>query len=332
MIRRGEIANQGEAGFKRFVVMELGAIVQREGMEASGVFSERSARGTGDLICRSRLEFLDHGVTGFSFEQCEDAVMLVLPDDRVAFPVPELLALLDRFAAFGNVPLARQHTSRILAVIAFAPLLRHDPHVSVQRASRFLVTQNVAIDRFMTDRALPCGTQSATDLLRAPFLAQQNIHVLPLLGTEPRSTSRGTPTRGGVRMRFLSSIVSVTSRAVAPHLSADRTGRTPQFLGDLRLREARTAQSRDAVSFLLGELMVPIHHCFLFLGGKWKLLVSQLARLFQEALHFVCESAWHNTTVKGTAEKLRFSVPPALWAPAAPYLRSYASKEQDYER
>jgi hypothetical protein len=74
--------------------------------------------------------------------------------------------------------------------------------------------------------------------------------------------------------------------------------------GNLGLAVACTAQPRDAVSFFLGELMVLIHQCFLFLGGKWKLSVSQLARPFQEALHFVCESAAHNKSLHPTCKTL----------------------------
>ncbi|WP_227818345.1 hypothetical protein, partial [Nitrogeniibacter aestuarii] len=67
----------------------------------------------------------------------------------------------------------------------------------------------------------------------------------------------------------------------------------------------------------LGELMVLIHQCFLFLGGKWKPSVSQLARSFQEALHFVCESARPNNSFVWDRQKCCAFFP-------APQLQRYA--------
>ena len=126
--------------------------------------------------------------------------MLVGTDDRIAFPMPDLLTPFDRLIAFGNMAFPGQHASRIMAVVPLAPQLGHDPHVSEQRTSGFFVAQDVAIDRFMTDTPSTRNTQGSADLFRTPFLAQQGFDFAPLVGTEPGSASRGTPTRGSTEV------------------------------------------------------------------------------------------------------------------------------------
>lgn len=306
MIRSREVASERKARFECLVVMELGAVVQGERVESSGLLDERLAGCAGHLFGCAGAEFFDHRITGFTFQQGENAVMLVLPDDRVAFPMPDLQALFDGFAALADVALASQNASRILAVVTLAPKLGHDPHAFEERTSRLLVTEDVAVDRFVTDAPLLTHAQASADLFRAPFLAQQRFNPLPLGRAEPRAPTRSPAPRAGIFVRLFRSVASVVGGAVAPQLPADRTGRAPHLAGNLGLREAHTLQPCNAVSFLSGELVVFIHRCFLFLGGKWKLSVSQLARLFQGALHFVCESATHNKTPRPTINPLLY--------------------------
>lgn len=92
---------------------------------------------------------------------------------------------------------------------------------------------------------------------------------------------------------------------VALQLSADRTWRAPQFARDLGLRTSAAHQRRHAVSFFLGELVVLMHHCILFLGGNWMQGVSQLALLFRTALRLLCESATPNIYVNRTLRNRR---------------------------
>jgi hypothetical protein len=66
----------------------------------------------------------------------------------------------------------------------------------------------------------------------------------------------------------------------------------------------------------LGELMVLIQGAFLFLRGKWKYQVSQLAHLLSGALHFVCECAVSNISFN----------PDALRAPVNSSVRLYEQR------
>lgn len=111
--------------------------------------------------------------------------MLVLTDHRVAFPVPDRQALLDRALTFRDVTLTRQHAARIFAVVPFASLLGHDPRVPVERPTGLLVLEDVPIDRLVTDRPHAFGLHRRRNLLWAPFPFQQLFHLLHLFRAEP---------------------------------------------------------------------------------------------------------------------------------------------------
>ena len=59
--------------------------------------------------------------------------------------------------------LAPLHSAGILAVVALAALLWHDPHEPIEIAASFLVFKNLPVDRFVADAADALLTPPAQD-------------------------------------------------------------------------------------------------------------------------------------------------------------------------
>lgn len=90
MIRGSEIALDAGKVFDGLVIVELGAVVERDGVEAGFELSDggsHRAGGFGHVAC---FEFLDDEETGDTLDEGEDAVTLVGAHDGIAFPVPLL--------------------------------------------------------------------------------------------------------------------------------------------------------------------------------------------------------------------------------------------------
>ena len=217
-------------------------------------------------------------------------MVFVRADDSVTLPVPNSLPSFDLSGAFTDVPFARHDASVIDAAVALASKLGNDPCVAPQRATLGLVSQDVTVDRAVTDVQLCPQAQHTRDLLRAPLLAKQGVHVGPVIGLEqgPATTS---PTPGlRVLLRLRRPVRAVIPRGVPRHFSADRRGTSPHFQRDQSHTRA-TAQTRgNEVSFLAGELVIR-QGCSPCLAGKRKQQYLRSPPYSKQVLHFGCQSA-----------------------------------------
>ncbi len=90
MVGRGEVELDAGSVFDGFVVVELGAVVERNGVEAGFELANghgHRAGGFGHVAC---FEFLDDEEAGDALDKGEDAVTLIGAHDGIAFPVPLL--------------------------------------------------------------------------------------------------------------------------------------------------------------------------------------------------------------------------------------------------
>jgi hypothetical protein len=92
MIGSGEIALQGEPLFQVLISMELSAIVQSQALEVPLVLFYSLRGGSVHLRGRSRFKLFDDCKTRGSLNQSQNAVVAVSADDRIPFPVPQLLS------------------------------------------------------------------------------------------------------------------------------------------------------------------------------------------------------------------------------------------------
>ena len=293
MIRGSEVALDGMNLLDDLVIMKLGAVVKRDRLEALAVLRDGLHGRLVDLGHRAARQLLDDGHAGLAFNQSQHAMVLISADDGIAFPVPNSLPCFDLSGTFADVPFARHDASVINAAVALASKLGNDPRVTPQRATLGLVSQDVTVDRAVTDVQLCPQAQHTRDLLRAPLLAKQGVHVGPVIGLEqgPATTS---PTPGlRVLLRLRRPVRAVIPRGVPSHFSADRRGTSPHFQRDQSHTRA-TAQSRgNEVSFLSGELVIR-QGCNPCLAGKRKQQYLRSPPYSKQVLHFGCQSAQPN--------------------------------------
>lgn len=254
---------------KNLVMMKLGAVVKRDGLEALAMLGNGVDRRLVDLSHRAARQLLDDGQARFALHQCQHAMALVRAHHRVTFPVANALPGFNLFGPFADVPLPRQNAPVIDALVALACELRDDPRVPPQRASQLAITQDVALDRAVADLHLVPHPQHSSDLLRAPLLAQQRVDVAPVVGLEQGPSSASPSPTLRVLLRLRRSVCAVVPGGISRHLSADRRGTPPHLQRDASHTRA-TAQSRgNEVSFLSGELVIR-QGCNPCLAGKRK--------------------------------------------------------------
>lgn len=167
VIRGGEVALDRVHLLDGLVVMELGAVVERDRLEPLAVLRDRHHRRFVDLGHRAARKLLDDGQARLALDQRQHTVVLVGADHGVAFPVPDAQPRRHFLGALTDVPLARQNAPVIDAAVTLARELRDDPRVLPQRASELAVTQDVAVDRAVAEVQLCAHAQHTCDLLGA---------------------------------------------------------------------------------------------------------------------------------------------------------------------
>jgi len=127
VIGSGEVEFDAGTILYRFVVVELGAIVKRDGVEASFKLTDglqHRASHFGHVAC---FEFFDDQEAGDALDECEDAVSLVGTHDGVAFPVALLLSQFDLFGTLTDMSLSEQTAACGGASAAFPTEFTDDP-------------------------------------------------------------------------------------------------------------------------------------------------------------------------------------------------------------
>jgi hypothetical protein len=96
---------EGHAGgvLDELVVMELGAIVGGDGLEAVGVLSDQLQGSEIGLFLGTCLELADQGDSGPALDQGDDAVEVVDADDGVDLPVSGFGAIIDDGGALNRL-------------------------------------------------------------------------------------------------------------------------------------------------------------------------------------------------------------------------------------
>ena len=131
----GEVDLERKALLEACVVVELGAVVEGDGLEVAAVTADGAGGGVRDLVHGAGLEFLDDGVAGFAFDLRAHAVMHVAAHHGVAFPMADVLAQFDLGRPVTDRPLAGEQAPGIMAAVALATELAEDAGVAPQVAA-----------------------------------------------------------------------------------------------------------------------------------------------------------------------------------------------------
>jgi hypothetical protein len=165
-----------------------------------------------------------------------------------------------------NRPLAREASPAVVGPIAFSLLFPGAAEVPVQRPARALVCPDPPIDRLVTDPQLPLAPEPAGDLFRAPVLAQEGLHLVPVPRREAAIAAGAGPPGPRVGVGDLGPIAPVVGGAIAAQLATDGAPVASQHLGDGRPRQPLLSQDGDGVPFSSGDLAVA-HGRLPSLGG-----------------------------------------------------------------
>jgi hypothetical protein len=269
MVGRGEIAFDGVNHFNDPVVVELRSVVEGDGLEPAAVLRDGHHSGFVGLGHAAARELLDNGKAGLALHQGEHAMVLVCTNDCVALPVANAPPSLDLFGPLADVALVRLNPSVIDTAVALAAELGDDPGVLPQRAALCFVSQDLAVDRAVADVQLTSQLQGGSDLLGAPFLAQESADVQPVIRLEqgPATTSLAPALRVLLRPRW--AVGAVIPRGISRDLAADGRDTSPQLLRNGSHTRATTHSRGNEVSFFSGELVIR-QSCNPCLAGKRK--------------------------------------------------------------
>ena len=291
MIGRGEVDLEGKALLEAGVVVELGAIVESDGLEVAAVTADSAGGGVRDFVHGAGFELLDDGVAGFAFDQREDAVMHVAAHHGVAFPVANALAQFGLGRPITDWSLAGEHAPGIMAAVALATEFAEDAGVVPQVAAGPLVPANLPVDRLVTDAQATRPFPYPDDLLGTEPTAHQPRDLSHVGRAEVGAAAAAATPGGSIAVRFLRAVLGVMSGDIAAQFPADGARVTLQLPGDLGARASAHPQRRDPVSFFLGELVIRRHGCNPVPGRMRRQLVSPLPTQIQDVLHLPCESA-----------------------------------------
>lgn len=100
MVGIGEVASYRKSLFELLVAMELGAIIERDRLEAFPMLAYGLHAGPVHLFDGTSLYLLDDKEASFSFDERNDAMMAVAADHGIAFPVPDACSMFNLHRPF----------------------------------------------------------------------------------------------------------------------------------------------------------------------------------------------------------------------------------------
>ena len=230
------------------MVRELFTVVHRQGLDPCFKGLEYILNGLADQLSRFVGHLLKFGIAALAFDNCHHRLAVTSADNRIAFPVTNLLAPLNvqgtltDGATVENLP-----TPVAPAQVAFAPGLLA-AQALMQFATAGFVGIDVLVHRLMADWQLICN------LFRAPFNPQVKRHLRPY----PRLYAPRIAAAMTSFMGFAAGLFSTvtTSPTATLNLATDGAAVSTQQAGNLCERVLGFHQAADLVSFFSAEVLV----------------------------------------------------------------------------
>jgi len=277
VVRVGEVETHAGLFLDPLVVMELGAVVSRDGLEAIGVLVDQPGGACGELVLAAIRQLADQGVAGLAFYQRHDAILAAGAHHRIDFPMADLATLLDARRPLADVPLASQAATTVVATVALAPLFAGAAQVFVQPPAATFVSPDVLVDGLVADRQHAVALQPGGDLLRTPQVRKQALDQTDIVTGESPIASRTRATAACATISLAGPIGTIVA-AVATDLSGDAAGVPPQHPCDLRGTATLRSQGCEHIPLSRGDLAIR-HGDDSLLAGKGSSPVSQIASL-----------------------------------------------------
>lgn len=124
VVRSGEVEGGAGGSFDLGVTVELGPVINGDGLEKSGMSADELDDATVRGSDRAGAELADKRAAGYAFDETDHAVTIKRADDRIHLPVADFLSQFDGGGAFGDVPFASQPATLLSTTVALSPLGR----------------------------------------------------------------------------------------------------------------------------------------------------------------------------------------------------------------
>jgi hypothetical protein len=255
VVRRGEVDRGAQAPLERFIHMELGAVVGRDGADQMRFVAQDVGGAPQGLLGPDAWDLTDAHEATFAFDD-RDGGGFAAAVHGIDLPVAETGAPLDDGGAFRDHPLTREPAAAVVTSVALALDLAGAAQMAPHRATGFLVGPDPQIDRLMAHAPDALAAQTADDLFRTKVFAQHAFN-----GDEVRRpkapVATGAPASTmGLLHGPARAVGAIIPRAVPLHLTPDRASVPLQLPRDLRSAAAAHPQRANRVSFLSAQLVV----------------------------------------------------------------------------
>lgn len=150
MIGRGEVEGDTGGAFDFVIAVELGAVVDGDGLEEASLLANELNDPAVQLGLGVIRELRDQQAPGRTLDEGHDAMFGACSADGVHLPMADLTPELDRCRSFGDVPLSSQAATLLVRAVTLA-ILRSLPETTPQIPSRAFVAPDVLIDGLVAD-------------------------------------------------------------------------------------------------------------------------------------------------------------------------------------
>lgn len=267
MVGSREVAGDPEPLLKVLVRVELGTVVEGDGLKKVRFCSDDSPNGGVGLSSCPVKDFCYPGQASLTLNQSDDTLELVGAHHGVAFPMTELRSIVAAGWSVTDTEFSLESASVILALVTFSASFGYDSEIFEQFTTAAAILFDPTVDGGNADRDLSVELQTMTDLLRAPLKLEELIHLVPLVRGKVATAVATVISSHGVGVGN-EGRVSTRGAAITLLLTVERAWMSAKFLCDLRNRIALGQIGRQGISFLLGELRVLLQSMNPFLAGN----------------------------------------------------------------
>ena len=150
--------------FEITIAVEFASVVRGDCSEAIRMLRDEVAKAFVGRVHGSILKPSDQDITGLSIDDGSNTAF-ALSVYGVHFPMADLGAVLRFSWPLLNRSLPRKAASGVVLAVSLSSLFSCAAKVLMQRASRFLVLPDVAVDGLVTDGEVPMPSQPPRNLL-----------------------------------------------------------------------------------------------------------------------------------------------------------------------
>ena len=251
----GEVDGGAEALLERFVHVELGTVIRRDGVDGMEFVAHDVGRALQGFLRPDTRELTDAHETAFAFDH-GDRGRLAAAVDGVDLPIAEAGALSDDRWPVGDHAFAGEAAAAVLARVAFPASLVGAAEPTPEGAAHRFVLPDVEVDRFDAHHARTFEPKATHDLFGAEVLSQHAFDRREMIGGVAPIPPGAAATAVRLLHREDRAVVAIVHTAVTLDLPPNRRGMPAEGGRNLLDRMSLASHRCDVVSFLSTQLLV----------------------------------------------------------------------------